>query len=83
MKNKLSITHFTQQQRQDTINKIIAFFLDERDEEIGTIAATEILEFIESEISPITYKKAMEDSKKIVEEQHQHMLLKLTENTLD
>ena len=83
MNSKSSLSNLTEKQRQEAINKIITFFLDERDEEIGIIAATEILEFIESEISPNIYKKAINDSKKLLEEQYEQLLFKLTEKTLD
>jgi len=83
MKDKSFLSNLTEKQREQAIDKIIAYFLDERDEEIGIIAATEILEFFETQIAPHIYKRAIEDSKKLVEEQYQQLLFKLIEKTLD
>lgn len=83
MKSKPTPTTLSEKQRAEAINRIISFFLDERDEEIGIIAATEILEFFESEVAPFVYRNAINDSKKLVEEQMQQLVLQLTEKTLE
>lgn len=48
------------------IQKIIGFFRDVRAEEIGVIAAEEILDFCLETIGDDLYKKAVADCKKIV-----------------
>ena len=64
------ISFLTQEQKQKAVNDIIAYFLDERGEEIGIIAAEKMLEiFTENLIKPI-YNKAVKDIMKMVEEKY-------------
>lgn len=69
----------TKEEKDKAIKKIIAYFLDERDEEIGIIAATSIWDFFEQEIAPIIYDKAIEDTKKTLREEMEELDFKLTE----
>ena len=55
---------------------------DERNEEIGIIAAEEVLEFIETEIAAQIYSKALLDAKTIAKQQFEELDFKLTEKTL-
>ncbi|HBI25269.1 MAG: hypothetical protein UT41_C0003G0037 [Candidatus Wolfebacteria bacterium GW2011_GWC2_39_22] len=52
----------------DALKAITAFFQDERDEEIGIIAAGEILDFFLQTIGDDVYKKAVGDVKKLLKE---------------
>ncbi len=50
------------------LEKIKSFFLDERDEEIGELAADIYLDFIKEEISEVFYNKGVQDAKQKVQE---------------
>ncbi len=50
------------------LEKIKAFFLDERDEEIGDLAADLYLDFIKEEIAAVFYNKGVQDAKQKLEE---------------
>lgn len=52
----------------EALKNIIAFFQDERGEEIGLIAAGEILDFFLQTIGDDVYKKAVGDVKKLLKE---------------
>lgn len=54
--------------RNKYIKDIISFFYDERGEEIGVIAAEDLLDFVLKEIGDDIYKKAVKDIKGIVKE---------------
>lgn len=58
----------SEKQRQDAINEIISFYLTERDESIGIIAAEEILDMFLEKAGEVIYNKAIDDAKKFVEE---------------
>ncbi|EKD24007.1 MAG: hypothetical protein ACD_81C00131G0010 [uncultured bacterium] len=58
----------TEEKRMDALKAITAFFQDERDEEIGIIAAGEILDFFLQTIGDDVYKKAVGDVKKLLKE---------------
>ena len=51
----------TSEARKKAVTDIIAHFLDERDEEIGIIGATSLLDFFEQEIGPSIYNVAVDD----------------------
>ena len=51
----------TSEARKKAVNDIVAYFLDERDEEMGIIGATNLLDFFEQEIGPSIYNVAVDD----------------------
>lgn len=51
------------------IKEIISYFGDERDEEIGIVAAGNILDFFMQNISPEIYNRAIDDAKNIFRKQ--------------
>ncbi len=53
-----------QTSRQRLIAAIIAFFQDERNEEIGVIAAEEVLDFFLAELGPEVHNQAIETAKR-------------------
>lgn len=55
------------------IKEIIAFFRNERDEEIGMIAAENILRFFLETMGEEIYKKAINDSKKLLKERFEDL----------
>lgn len=52
------------EQRQKYIQAVISYFHDERDEEIGVIAAGELLDFLLQEVGTEIYRRAIGDVKK-------------------
>lgn len=64
-KNKFDLTPVA---REKYINEIIAYFQDERGEEIGVIAAGNTLDFILDLTAEEIYNKGVADAKKILKE---------------
>ncbi len=52
----------TEKKRQEIIRKTIDFFANERDEEIGVIAAEKAIEHFMETVGTIAYNKGIEDS---------------------
>lgn len=55
----------TKGKRDDCISKIIIFFKKERNEEIGMIAAEEVLDCVLEEIGENIYNKGIQDAKNL------------------
>ena len=62
-RENLSQIKLSDSQREKLMDEIKAFYLDERDEEIGIIAQMQILEFFEEKLAPIIYNRALDDAK--------------------
>lgn len=58
----------TEEAKQKYLHEIIGFFQDERGEEIGLLAAEQILDFFIDTLGTEMYKKAIGDSKKLLNE---------------
>ena len=58
----------SEEERRNYINKIITFFAEERDEEIGIIAAGEVLDFFLENFSKNIYNLGVEDAKEMFKE---------------
>jgi uncharacterized protein (DUF2164 family) len=56
----------SKENRASAIKEIIAYFGTERDEEIGVIAAEDILDFFLETIGKDIFNKGIDDSKKII-----------------
>jgi uncharacterized protein (DUF2164 family) len=56
----------SKERRKSCIEEIIPFFKKERNEEIGIIAAGDILDFFLQVIGPDLYNKGVEDSKNLL-----------------
>ena len=56
----------TEQQRKTAIEEIISFFSSERSEEIGVIAAGNLLDMFLEQIGMQLYNKGVEDTKDFV-----------------
>jgi len=61
------------QRRKEILESIIGFFMDERGEEIGVIAAESLLDFIIEEVGKDIYNNAIDETIKILKEQHNNM----------
>jgi uncharacterized protein (DUF2164 family) len=65
------------EQTQTAINHIITFFQDERDEEIGVIAAENLLDFLLENIAPDIYQKGVKETKKLIKDFQYNLDLEL------
>jgi uncharacterized protein (DUF2164 family) len=63
------ISYLSEAERKVAVEKIQSFFLDERDEEIGFVAADDLFSFIETEIAPQIYNRAIDDCRTKLKEQ--------------
>jgi uncharacterized protein (DUF2164 family) len=61
MKNNVSI-NVTKERHNEMLSEIKIFFLKEREEEIGDLAAGLILDFILEKIAPEIYNQGVDDS---------------------
>lgn len=59
---------FSKEQKDELIGRIRQYFSDERGEEIGDLAAENILSFITKEVGPFYYNQALRDAQKTVDE---------------
>jgi uncharacterized protein (DUF2164 family) len=65
MKQALSL--LTPEQKRKVIDSLIAYFLDERGEEIGVIAAEDLLDMLLESLGKPVYSKAVSDVMELVE----------------
>ncbi len=56
----------SEERRRMLVNEIITYFKTERDEDIGVIAAGEVLDFFLEALGPDFYAKAVLDAKSVV-----------------
>ncbi|KGP90107.1 hypothetical protein N780_06870 [Pontibacillus chungwhensis BH030062] len=56
------------EEREQILSKIQGYFEMERGEEIGTIAADQVFQFIEKEVAPHFYNQGVRDAKRMLEE---------------
>jgi uncharacterized protein (DUF2164 family) len=68
MIHKKQIGLLNEQQRQIAINEIIDFFATERDEQLGIIAAQDILDMFLENIAKTVYNKGVDDTRNYVTE---------------
>lgn len=59
--------------KEQLINRIQVYFYEERSEEIGNLAAENLLNFMIKEIGPFIYNQAVSDACKLVEERMQSL----------
>lgn len=65
------------ERKRECVNRIIAYFQDERNEKIGVIAAQEILDTFVETAFPDIYNKGVLDAQKIIEEKSADMQFEL------
>lgn len=53
--------------------EIIAFYLDEREEELGMIEQEQMMELFMEHLAPIVYNKALEDAKRWFQMQQENL----------
>ncbi len=60
--------------KDDLINKVKVYFSEEREEDLGDLAAALIVDFITDELGPVYYNKGVFDSYTYIEEKIQDVL---------
>jgi uncharacterized protein (DUF2164 family) len=73
MRNKNNI-NLTKEKRDEMVSAIKSYFLKEREEEIGDLAAGLILEFITEELAPEFYNQGVYDSYKYMNDMIEDLL---------
>lgn len=71
MKDKIKISS---EKRKEMIEAIKAFYFKEREEEIGDLAASIILDFFIEELSPVFYNQGIYDSYKYMSDRVEEVL---------
>ena len=69
-KNKIELS---KEQKAKVIEEIKSFFYNERDEEIGELSATLILDFIIEKLAPVFYNAGIKDALKYMQERVEDM----------
>ena len=64
----------TKEKREDMVSAIKAYFLNEREEELGDLASNLILNFIIEELAPEFYNMGVYDSYKYISERAEDLL---------
>lgn len=72
--NKKAVIKIDKEKREAMISSIKSFFLDERDEDLGDLASSLILDFIIDELAPEFYNQGVEDSYKYMNQQVEDLL---------
>lgn len=62
------ITKLPKEQKQQVVRRIQDYFLEEREEELGGLAAELLLDFMIKEIGPVIYNQAIKDATRLVGE---------------
>lgn len=62
-------------QRRDAIQHIINYFYSERGEEIGVIAAGNILDMLLQDIGKYLYNKGVEDTKDFIKKDQEELIV--------
>lgn len=65
--------NLTKQQKDHIISEIQRFFYEERNEEIGTLAAENMFEFVKTTLGPHFYNEAIKDARQLVEQKMSSM----------
>ncbi|WP_297438578.1 DUF2164 domain-containing protein [uncultured Clostridium sp.] len=64
----------SKEREQELLNNIQEFFITERDEELGDLAASIVLDFIINEIGPELYNQGISDSYKYMSDRVEDLL---------
>lgn len=63
------IKQFSKEQKRQMVRLIQDFFQEERDEQVGIIAAENFLDFIDKEIGPYYYNQAIREARRYLQGQ--------------
>ncbi len=67
----------SKEKRKSVIDEIIRFFENERDEEIGMLAAEEVLDCVLENAALEIYRSGVEDSKKLLQKKFEDLSIDL------
>jgi uncharacterized protein (DUF2164 family) len=56
------------EQKTELIKKVQQYFEEERSERLGDLGADKLIDFMMKELGPYVYNKAIEDSRKLINE---------------
>ena len=73
MKKTADISLLSPEQRKTAISSIIDYFANERDEQIGIIAAEGILDMFLDQVGPHLFNQGVRQTKKLVEQHFQEI----------
>lgn len=63
-RNAGTVIQLTDEQKRSLMEEIQAFYLDERDEEIGIIHQQQLVDLFLEKLAPVVYNKALDDAMK-------------------
>lgn len=72
MKNKKF--NISREKREDLINEIKTFFYEERDEEIGDLAANIVLDFFMDKLAPEFYNEGVNEAYRYMQDRIEDLL---------
>lgn len=75
--NKRAWGYLSKEQRRATVDEIIGFFLSERNETIGVVAAENILDFFLQTAGSTIYNSAIDDVKPFLTKEFEDMLVNI------
>ncbi len=58
----------TREEKTILIENVQSYFIDERDEEIGNLAAEQLVDFMMEKIYPFIYNQAISDARALINE---------------
>ena len=67
----------SKEKREGVIKRIITYFKNEKNQEIGILAAEEMLDFFLEELVEDIYNKAIDDSKKVIKQNFDNLEIDL------
>jgi len=70
---------FSPQEKREIIAAIQKYFSEERDEEIGNLAAEMLLDFFVEEVGPVIHNRAIASARKALKSQWEEMEFRLFE----
>lgn len=73
MRKEISL-HLSQDRKNEMIAEIKNYFLTERDEEIGDLAAGMLFDFIREKLAPEFYNQGVDDSYRFMKEAAEDLL---------
>ena len=73
--NKIGL--LSDEQREQTINDIVDYFETELDQEIGVIAAENLLDFFLESLGNKLYNKGVDDTKKFLEQSFETLKIEI------
>lgn len=74
MRGEKERIRISREQKAEMVSALKGFFLTEREEEIGDLAAMLLLDFIVKELGPAFYNQGVADANRYVQERVEDML---------